>query len=443
MKNKTKSISKIAVKGFKSIYDEIEIDIKPLTILSGANSSGKSSIMQPLLLLKQTLDAPADPGALKLDGANTAFTSTEQLFSRDKTNKNPEFSIRIQLTNNHWVKTVFGKGPKPGLEVNETEYLFAGTPLRVTKKMKPAQLVASIPESYRDMTKDSLKKVSRERCFLFPEFFFETDDRQSLWAEVPSFAIRPQTDFVSSISSVIHLPGLRGNPQRYYPINSVDSSFVGTIDFYTASIIHKWQTEKSPKLKELINFLKQLGLSTKIKAKSIDDTRIEIQVSRRINGKSSDANDLVSIADVGFGVSQALPAIVAILVAEPGQLVYLEQPEIHLHPKAQRNMAVILAQAAKRNIKIVVETHSIILLREIQTIIAKGELSPKQVALHWFSRNDEGKTTVTTAELDEDGAYGDWPEDFDQVDLEVEQTYLDVLEEKQHKKATADRGRKK
>jgi predicted ATPase len=72
---------------------------------------------------------------------------------------------------------------------------------------------------------------------------------------------------------------------------------------------------------------------------------------------------LVSIADVGFGVSQALPAIVAILVAEPGQLVYLEQPEIHLHPKAQRNMAVILAQAAKRNIKIVIETHSIILLR--------------------------------------------------------------------------------
>jgi hypothetical protein len=50
---------------------------------------------------------------------------------------------------------------------------------------------------------------------------------------------------------------------------------------------------------------------------------------------------------------------------------------------------------------------------------------------------------VTTAELDEDGAYGDWPEDFDQVDLEVEQTYLDVLEEKQHKKAAADRGRKK
>jgi predicted ATPase len=442
MKNKTKSISKIAVKGFKSIYDEIEIDIKPLTILSGANSSGKSSIMQPLLLLKQTLDAPADPGALKLDGANTAFTSTEQLFSRDKSNKSPEFSVKITHSDNDSIESVFGKGSKPGLEVNETIYLFEGSSLRINKKMSNAEISKSIKVDLK-IHKNSLAKLGRYRCFLIPEYWIEDSDGIDKWANIPSYILKPKTDFIRSISSVIHLPGLRGNPQRYYPINSVESTFVGTIDFYTASIIHKWQTEKSPKLKELINFLKQLGLSTKIKAKSIDDTRIEIQVSRRINGKSADANDLVSIADVGFGVSQALPAIVAILVAEPGQLVYLEQPEIHLHPKAQRNMAIILAQAAKRNIKIVVETHSIILLREIQTIIAKGELRPKQVALHWFSRNDEGKTTVTTAELDEDGAYGDWPEDFDQVDLEVEQAYLDVLEEKQLKKTAAKRGRKK
>ncbi len=71
MNKKVNSISKIAISGFKSIYKEKEIEIKPLTILAGANSSGKSSIMQPLLLLKQTLDASADPGALLLDGPNT------------------------------------------------------------------------------------------------------------------------------------------------------------------------------------------------------------------------------------------------------------------------------------------------------------------------------------------------------------------------------------
>ena len=63
LRSKGEGITKIAVKGFKSIAEECAIDIRPLTILAGANSSGKSSIMQPLLLLKQTLEAPYDPGA--------------------------------------------------------------------------------------------------------------------------------------------------------------------------------------------------------------------------------------------------------------------------------------------------------------------------------------------------------------------------------------------
>src|SRR3989440_12976818 len=75
-------ITRITVGGFKSIVQEHSIEIKPLTILAGANSSGKSSIMQPLLLLKQTLEATYDPGALLLNGPNVRFTSADQLLSR-------------------------------------------------------------------------------------------------------------------------------------------------------------------------------------------------------------------------------------------------------------------------------------------------------------------------------------------------------------------------
>src|SRR2546421_12998439 len=75
-------ITRITVGGFKSIAQEQGIEIKPLTILAGANSSGKSSIMQPLLLLKQTLEATYDPGALLLNGPNVRFTSADQLLSR-------------------------------------------------------------------------------------------------------------------------------------------------------------------------------------------------------------------------------------------------------------------------------------------------------------------------------------------------------------------------
>ena len=77
-----KRITQVAVCGYKSIGREQAIEVRPLTILAGANSSGKSSMMQPLLLLKQTLEAPYDPGALLLSGPNIKFTSTEQMLFR-------------------------------------------------------------------------------------------------------------------------------------------------------------------------------------------------------------------------------------------------------------------------------------------------------------------------------------------------------------------------
>src|SRR4051794_39845495 len=80
-------ITQLTVGGYKSLAHEQTIEIKPLTILAGANSSGKSSTMQPLLLLKQTLEASYDPGPLLLDGANLKFTSSDQLFARQGANE--------------------------------------------------------------------------------------------------------------------------------------------------------------------------------------------------------------------------------------------------------------------------------------------------------------------------------------------------------------------
>ena len=77
----------------------------------------------------------------------------------------------------------------------------------------------------------------------------------------------------------------------------------------------------------------------------------------------------------------------------------------------------------------VAETHSALLLRGIQTLVAKGELGSEQVRLHWFKRLSDGFTRTYPAELDEQGAYGaKWPEDFDDVLLETEAAYLDAAE---------------
>jgi predicted ATPase len=93
-------------------------------------------------------------------------------------------------------------------------------------------------------------------------------------------------------------------------------------------------------------------------------------------------------------------------------------------------MAAVLADAVKRRIRIVVETHSSLLLLAIQTLIAEGSLSSKAVKLYWFRRSDSGETTITPGELDEAGAFGDWPEDFGEVSLEAERRYLDAAEAK-------------
>jgi predicted ATPase len=79
---------------------------------------------------------------------------------------------------------------------------------------------------------------------------------------------------------------------------------------------------------------------------------------------------------------------------------------------------------------VVAETHSALLLRELQTLIARGNLKKDQVALHWVERDAQGDTKVRTAELDDRGAYGDWPEDFDRTELEAEQAFLDAVDDK-------------
>src|SRR5277367_3885550 len=109
-------ITRIAVEGFKSIVTRQEIEIRPLTILAGANSSGKSSIMQPLLMLKQTLEATYDPGPLKIDGPNVQFTSADQFLSR-KRNGHGQF-LRLELgSDERSTGITFSKTSKSEIEI--------------------------------------------------------------------------------------------------------------------------------------------------------------------------------------------------------------------------------------------------------------------------------------------------------------------------------------
>ena len=190
---------------------------------------------------------------------------------------------------------------------------------------------------------------------------------------------------------------------------------------------HLCRTKKDEKMNSVTAALKALNLTGQVDSNSISDVSLDLQVGH-LTKNTSEVSNLVSIADAGFGVSQVLPVIVALIAADPGQLVYIEQPELHLHPRAQVALAQVFADAAKRGVRIVAETHSSRFLLGIQTLVAEGELSPELVKLHWFSRSEEGITQVNSVNLDEEGAFGDWSVDFDDVDLNAESRYLDAVD---------------
>ena len=418
-KERIEGITKIAVSGFKSLAEECTIDIRPLTILAGANSSGKSSIMQPLLLLKQTLEAPYDPGPLLLEGPNVEFTLAEQFLSKlIGAERSNHFQIRIETNGFISVKTTFRKRQNgielvemTSEEVNQPSDL-THTPFTLYSEMsaKDIKSLADRDSIFKDLVK-GFDAVRRSRCFLR----LESQDGRML------FDATHHLNFY--ILNSIHLPGLRSNPERTYKPASTGPQYSGTFEHYAAGIIHEWQETRDERLETLADALHTLGLTGQVGTKKIGDTRIELQVGRLLRDKAGET-DMVNIADVGFGVSQVLPVLVALIVAEPGQLVYLEQPEIHLHPRAQVALAQELAAAAKRGVRVVAETHSSLLLLAIQTLVAEGDLSPELVKLHWFTRNENGATKIDTADLDEAGAYGDWPEDFDDVDLKAQSRYI-------------------
>ena len=423
---KPSAITRLEIAGYKSISAPQSVEIRPLTILAGANSSGKSSVMQPLLLLKQTLAEASDPGAILLDGPNVKFTLAKHLLCRCKSNpcKNG-FSVGIEVASQSTLKTKYVAADR-GFRIESMTYQERGKPDIVFKSdMSHSDIARQVPDEYKNFParfgSGSKWVVLQDRCFLQLAVAGKEGGAFSIGL-IPS----RKTSFL--IEGVIHLPGLRGNPEPTYPVRAVGRYFPGLFQDYVASVIDKWQSQKADALSALKSDLERIGLAWTVKAEHVSDTRVELRVGRLPRAARGGAKDFVSIADVGVGVSQALPVVVAVRAARPGQLVYIEQPEIHLHPRAQLAMAEILADAAKRGVRVVAETHSALLLLGIQTLVAKGCLAPEIVKLHWFSRGEDGCTVVNSKDLDAKGAFGDWPEDFGKTELQAEGEYLDAVE---------------
>ncbi|MBB1156952.1 AAA family ATPase [Amycolatopsis dendrobii] len=431
----------LSVSGYKAINGRTKMELSPLTLIAGANSSGKSSFMQPFLILKQTAEASFDPGALMPYGPNVQLTDWAQTLSRGRTRDSlaSEMSIGIgfgkESVENRYRWTV-----ESGMQIVSTSISKNGKSAAIHEGSRPSaveSLLKIVDHPFlgmiENLNSDSRMRfefgASRDRCFIDP--VLRTKQNRGV-GQVAIGGSTISKRYQNFLTSLIHVPGLRGNPLRTYASSAVDDSFPGTMENYIASVIAHWQSKGSSgreKLRHLSSDLEKLGLTWKVEARKINDASVELRVGRLPHAQAGGAQDLVNIADVGFGVSQTLPVLVALHAARPGQVVYVEQPEIHLHPRAQVGMGELLVDAACRGVIVVAETHSSLVLRSVQTAIANGKISSSDVGLNWFSRDsDTGFSRISKAELDNLGRFGDWPIDFDEVLEDSDWRYVQAVQ---------------
>ena len=118
----------------------------------------------------------------------------------------------------------------------------------------------------------------------------------------------------------------------------------------------------------------------------------------------------VGLTDVGFGVSQVLPLIAQCYYAPEGSILIFENPEAHLHPKAQSELADVFVDVVKnRKVQIILESHSEHLLLRLMRRIAEEEISADQTAFH-FCEIDNGNSRAEQLKVDEYGNISNWPQ---------------------------------
>ena len=442
-------ITGLTLEGYKSFGKKQHLQIRPLTLLAGANSSGKSSVIQPLLLLKQTLDAPFDPGPLKIDGPNVSFSWNKEMFTRIRNGKNqPNLKIGLEYLHEdeflgkitqRTLKLEFYQPQHGPIEIAK-ESVTESNPqdgqepisrrLVITKEEVPrpaiegyAWLLSSLDREQIGLMEQPGMQVWVEpsRCFLDLKLVVANGGYVSLVRDV---SFNQQLGLL--LTNILYIPGLR-DPEsaRTYRLMPVSEHYPGPLHSYLASILHHWGPDSS-KLDALEQDLRALRLAKGVSVRTVDDTSLQVLVGRYLPGEGHGFTDRVNLADVGLGLSQVMPILAALRAARPHHLVIMEQPELHLHPRGIHKLAEVIVDAVDRGVRVIMETHSELLLLGVQTMVAQGRIDPTKVSLNWFSLDEQGHSLIRQADVEKDGSFGDWPVDFLDVEMSAQRQYLDA-----------------
>lgn len=354
-------IRTLRLENFKC-FEAQELGFGALTLLSGLNGMGKSSVLHALLMLRQSYQQELlYKTGLALNGDLIKIGTAQDALFEDA--KEEKISFAIELANNKQAKWRFNYNKEADV------------------------LTIDLADVEEEVYKSSLF----------------TDAFHYLQAE----RLGPRRFFEMSVYQV----------QQHRQL--------GTRGEYTAHLLDTYGSEKiintalaypqsgSLKLRDQVEaWMEEISPGTRIHIdlhKAMDLVNLEYSF---VTGKHVSSN--FRSTNVGFGLTYTLPVLVALLSSKPGALIIVENPEAHLHPKGQVRIGELMALAASCGIQVIVESHSDHILNGIRLAVYNSKISSDNVMLHYFGRKvvDEGKVSIVSPIINANGRIDRWPEGF-------------------------------
>lgn len=432
-------LRRLQLENFKS-WPKLDIEFRPLTVLFGANSSGKTSIIQFLLLLKQTKDSTNSQAVLEFGDQNSPVelgsyrdavfghnTSLSMAWNLDwAAERNVVFSDVTKRASQMFATSAIGISvdlSSRGRQVITNELAYRADDLSFALKKRDGKSGYQLISSDEGEIK-FVRTMGRAwdlpgptKCFSFP-------DQAQTYYQNAQFLGLFENAYVEQMDAILHLGPLRDDPKRQYPWSGSTPSDVGprgerTIEAILAAteagtrrnIKYRSPTKSFQEMIAL--WLRKLGLIDSFRVEEVGQSSGLFRVFVKRGPKSVET----LITDVGFGVSQILPMLTLLYFAEEGSTILVEQPEIHLHPHVQAGLAdLVIAAIINRRLQVIVESHSEHFLNRLLRRIAEretefGMLERDSIRLY-FCENTAGHSRLEPLEVNIFGGVENWPKDF-------------------------------
>lgn len=430
---------------FRSLKDTGWLEIRPITVILGANASGKTSLIAPLLLLKQTVDSAESSLALKTQGDLFNAGTYRNLIFSHRAEQTLSLAIRFHFHDPKQAKdeikpigdyppgvaeldfAAIGQEFAPILECYAVHDIY-GRPMLERRRRKSGHYSLGGPLAPTPGI-DLFRAVQRSRPMHFT-FTAESVFREQYRREVrPSrqhreeSADRPPVHlkieapiqryiatvtyveqyFESLLSRIAYVGPLRERPRRLYELSGEAPENVGIRGEAAPEVIFR---KRGGELDRVVNeWINRFDFGFDLQCEDLSEGAFNVVLRR------TSSSPTVNLADTGFGLSQVLPLIVQGVYAHPESLMIAEQPEIHLNPKLQTVLADLFVAVAKRNCAVLVETHSEHLLLRLRRLVAEGEIPADNVALYFVEREGD-ESRVREVSIEKSGHIPDWPKGF-------------------------------